>query len=745
MRLFAELRSRIQYKIILPFLLLTLLVALAGAAVAFLFITGSAQERLNNQLAQVARAAGDSIVRQESANLTFLREVAFAGPNPESGAPAVARALADADTDGLARALDPYVRISAARGVQLQRLIAFDRSRRALLDIQSDGAGAYTQLPAGRDLGDLWFAQQILQGGQDPLGDKYAGLLDLSDGAGRYLFTAVPVVENGQVVGGLILGISLDPLLQDIAARSQAALVTMHEANGGRAFASTAAPVEDLRALDMRPALLPAFADPQAARERGIFDVVRVNQRDYQVAYAPLQVRGAIVGLLAVGLASDYVAGPWAQAHAPLTILTVVLMLAIIGLGIWVARLITHPLQELVATARAVTSGDLERRSRVTTSDEVGVLSDSFNAMTAHLLDLYRTVRAEASQRAAIVESITDGVVVCDGQGRVLIINRATRELLGLGAEEPGPQHFAEIPLRPLGKGAPNFGQTRLADLFHLRESIVRMAVAPVPTEDGGTLGNVYVLQDMTSQVTIDRAKTNFIATISHELRTPLTVLGGNADLLLRGMMGPLNDEQRGLIQAMHGHAQTMAALINNVITIAGLDAGTLVAEPAPTSFAEVLQSTLWAVRRAAKTKGIVLTVDVPETLPPVLADAHFLRITLQQLLDNACRYTAAGGVEVRAAVEGQALQVDISDTGPGIAPELREQLFTRFTRGAEGINSAERGMGLGLAIARELTERQGGAIWLAYTSEAGSTFRLTLPIAHAAETSDTQAITQAA
>src|SRR5690242_10155723 len=101
MRLFQELRSQLQYKIILPFLLLTLLVALAGSAVSFLFIVGTAQERLNNQLAQVARATGDNLVGLENANLQFLREVAFAGPNIQTGAPAVADALADANNTGL--------------------------------------------------------------------------------------------------------------------------------------------------------------------------------------------------------------------------------------------------------------------------------------------------------------------------------------------------------------------------------------------------------------------------------------------------------------------------------------------------------------------------------------------------------------------------------------------------------------------------------------------------------------------
>src|SRR5262245_28365626 len=193
MRFVRELRSHLQYKIILPFLLLTLLVALAGSAVSFLLITGSAQDRLNNQLAQVARATSDALVNQERANLVFLREVAFAGPNEHTGAPALADALAAGNVEGLSKALDPYFRAGAQRpGVRADRLIAFDTSRRSLIDweLARDASGAITRATHDpRDIGALWFVPQILAGQQDPLGDKFAGLLDLADSDSRYLFT----------------------------------------------------------------------------------------------------------------------------------------------------------------------------------------------------------------------------------------------------------------------------------------------------------------------------------------------------------------------------------------------------------------------------------------------------------------------------------------------------------------------------------------------------------------------------
>src|SRR5690349_6078530 len=171
MQLFDEFRSHLQYKIILPFLLLTLLVALAGAGVAFLFITSTVQERLDNQLVQVARATSDGVVAQEKANLAFLREMAFAGPNQQIGAPAIADGLAGGDQTGLEQALDPFFRISAQRpGIRLDRLIVFDATGRSLIDWErapSRDAATGWQRRKPRALNSLWFVPRVLGRQQD--------------------------------------------------------------------------------------------------------------------------------------------------------------------------------------------------------------------------------------------------------------------------------------------------------------------------------------------------------------------------------------------------------------------------------------------------------------------------------------------------------------------------------------------------------------------------------------------------
>lgn len=727
MLLLNELRSKIQYKIILPFLALTLLVALAGSSLALLVITGSAQERLNNQLAQTARDASDLIVQIEQANLAYLREIAFAAPNPFTDAPAVADALAAADQPALERAIDPFFQVGRERGIRVDRLIVFDRSGRSLIDWERRPGGTPLErdVAPSADLSGLWFVPRILTGSTDPLGDKFAGLIQI-DGERHYLYTVAPVVQDDKVVGGVIVAFNLDLLLRELNARLQAAFISVHQAGDGAAFASTAAG-GDLAQLQASPELLARVAEmAEAELDQGVFDTLDVNLRSYQFAYAPLRVRGAMIAVFSVALSSDYVIGPWSDFRLPLVALSLTLMAAIIGIGVLVAGQITRSLRNLASTAEAVIGGDLERRSTVESRDEVGTLATSFNAMTSHLLELYGTVRTEASQRAAIFESIADGIVVSDTAGVILLVNPALRELIGIGPDDPIPPTVSDLRLQSLETTPLSFGDRGSPDLFRLRERIIRLTRSAIRSEGQEEMGFVYVLQDMTSEVAVDRAKTNFIATISHELRTPLTVIGGASDLLLSGVGDPPTENQRPLLESIRDYTRTTTSLINNIITIASLDAGTISFVLEPIRLAELLRDLEIGARRTAGARGLELLFDLPADLPPLLADPVQIPLVLRQLLDNACRYTERGTVRLSALAEADLVQIEISDTGPGIQPALQPQLFERFTRGAQGINSTERGIGLGLAIARELVERQGGRIWLAETSAAGTTFRMT-------------------
>jgi signal transduction histidine kinase/HAMP domain-containing protein len=440
------------------------------------------------------------------------------------------------------------------------------------------------------------------------------------------------------------------------------------------------------------------------------------------------------VGVLAPALSRDYVMSTGRDTLLPLVVAVFLLVGLLVGVGVIIANRITAPLGELARTAEAITAGDLKRRAHVQSQNEIGTLALSFNTMTGYLTDLYGQVRSESSQRAAIVESIADGIVVCDTEGRIILINQATRRFLNLRDTDPMPAWFSDIPLKELIDGVPGFGTQRALALFALGDLIVRVSANPVVASNGERFGSVCVLQDMTAEVAVDRAKTNFIGTISHELRTPLTVIRGNADLLLRGLAGPMDEEQRVFIDSIRQHASNMTGLIGNVIVIAGLDSGSLSTDLEPVSLLRPVEEAAWPLQSLIKAKGLNLQIALPDDLPPVLADFDQVRMIMHQLLDNARRYTNEGGIVVRARALAEYVQVEVEDTGRGIQPNMQEQVFQRFIRGdgvSEGINSSERGIGLGLAICKQLVERQGGTIWMESTPGQGSTFCFTLRYAH--------------
>ncbi len=734
------LRTQLRYQIIGPFLFLTVLVAVVGSVVVFYQMTSSLEDRFKGQLATTTRMSNEALLSQEQANLQFLREVIFAQRNQETGAPGVAEAFVTKDIQGLKKALNPFFLISLNRsGVNLDRLIAFDHNGQTISDFErgSDNSNKEYTTHTPFDISKAWFTQRVLNSRPvDSRGDKYAGLIRFKgtnvETDTLYFATIAPVRNGNDVVGGMIAAVRVDSLLNTLVLRSQATGVTLYD-QSGKLLASTFSSTSDGDPPAMGAVLLNTFN--ANAGDISIFDTQTLKSHKYEFAYIPLSIRGTSVGILAPALSRDYMASTGANMLWPMTLLLVVLVGILFGVGVITAHRITVPLAVLATTAEEITAGNRTRRVRISSNNEIGKLADSFNMMTDSLTDLYGQVQSEFTQRAAIVESIADGIVVCDIENRIILINPAMRQFLNLSAADSPPAYFDDIPLEKLTDGVPGFGSQRASDLFNLGERIVRATAKPMTTPDGQNFGSVCVLQNMTAEVAMDRAKTNFIGTISHELRTPLTVIRGNSDLLMRGLAGPLDDDQKVFVDSIRQHATNMTSLISNVIVIASLDSGSLSTDFEAVDLMRPVDDATWPLQGMIKAKGLSLKIDVPKDLPQVLVDFDQARMIVHQLLDNARRYTSEGGIAVRATALPEHVLVEVEDTGRGISPEMHEQVFLRFIRGdgaSEGINSSERGIGLGLAICKQLVERQGGSIWVKSAPGQGSTFCFTLRYANA-------------
>lgn len=928
-----EYRSKIQYTVIGPYLGLMILVMLVGSFIAITLVADSWQERFNNQLGQVARNFTESFARREIGNIEYLGLISFTASNAQTGAPAVSAAIADGDADGLDLALRGLWQIGqTSDSVRADRLIIFDTAGQALLDWERtpDNLSEPTRY-LGTNLAGIPLVEAVLRGestliaGSDQPGDKFSGLLTFRDAMGQdnlHFFTITPVylfdsaTDSEQLVGGMLVAQRVDSLIQDLQARSQAALSTIYDVNG-IARTTTVANI-DLALLDMSDALIDQVAalnDPNllttAGQRTGEADdpcldignltgrlvspatitrlpacsvntITEIAERQYQIVYAPLLIRGIQSGYFAVGLSTDFVTSAWAASRSAVIGITVILALTSVFVGWDVARRITRPLTNLVQTAEAVTSGDLQRRSTVAEPNELGKLSSAFNQMTEHLLHLYtasrelnRTIEVtqvlqiasdaavafvpgieaiallddgdglalrlraaapadltlpaanlpanqpllatlatgdplslqlvpvvdpasraaaglaphlqtvyaapvfrqrqlagallfvhpepaafseanqqslsvvanmtvavlanavlysqverDAKERSAILSSIGDGVVVCDLKGHIVLMNQVAEQMLALPDWQTTRPRMEDLPLETITQNRELFGT--VGAQFCLGDRFINLTRAPVVGEHGLARGEVIILHDVSASVAVDKAKTDFIATISHELRTPLTVIRGYTDLLLRGTSGEiLSSDQADLLGQVRARAVDMTDMVNNAILIADIESGRLKTEPQPVDLELVIGAALAPLRQGFESRGLSVTLAIDPHLPPVIADREHLRRALSQLFDNARRYTVQGGVTVHAAANGAGhVLIAVSDTGPGIAPEVLPRLFKRFQR-IEGNSSAQRGGGLGLAIARQLIELQGGSVSASSTPGQGSTFTITIPQAH--------------
>ncbi|MFN3374448.1 MAG: sensor histidine kinase, partial [Chloroflexus sp.] len=311
-----------------------------------------------------------------------------------------------------------------------------------------------------------------------------------------------------------------------------------------------------------------------------------------------------------------------------------------------------------------------------------------------------------------------------DARGRVVLLNPSAQHLLQPLLPERGEVYLHQLPLNGSEVHSELFGRSER--VIQVGNRFLTVSRAPVLLANDTLSGEVIVLHDITSAIQIDRAKTDFIATISHELRTPLTIIRGYVDLMLRQATPAFDATQREMLEQVKESTIQMSHLINNAIMVASLDAGKIETRLQAITLAPVVEAALRPLRAAFHARGVQVMLALPDDLPLVIADRELLQHVLGQLLDNARRYVPQGRVIVSAGVEAHDIWLAVSDTGPGIPEDVIGRLFTRFQR-VDGNNSTQRGGGLGLAIARQLIELQGGTIAVTSIPGQGSTFTIRL------------------
>jgi signal transduction histidine kinase len=353
----------LRTKLIAPYLILSLATAMVGILVVTRLVTSSIRERFANQVLEASRVAAESIVRQEEFHLEHLRAMAFTQ--------GVSTAVRASDSDYLLEALSPMV-LNAG----VDSLSVADAEGVEILSIKLDFSSGEYQVFRGADLGGLELMHKIIEGESDLLGDKYAGIVNSSEGP--YLVTTAPVVdqEHGRV-GAIMLGTHLEHFLFHIKPEVLADLVTLDQS--GNLLTTTLAPPEhgyqviELSAGDV------SNLNPAIHRE------VSLYEREFRLYYSPLIVRQQTLGVLGVALPSNFIVSVESTSRNLLTVIFSLGSMGIIISGYLLARSIARPITRLRNVSLAVASGDLDQRTGLKGRDEIGQLAEIFDLMTFRL------------------------------------------------------------------------------------------------------------------------------------------------------------------------------------------------------------------------------------------------------------------------------------------------------------------------------------------------------------------------
>ena len=414
--------------------------------------------------------------------------------------------------------------------------------------------------------------------------------------------------------------------------------------------------------------------------------------------------------------------------------------LMLIGMGIalvisayacyQLSRAILGPIQSLTHATRSLGQGNWNRPVPELSRDELGELARSFNRMAAQLQE-YRQSTTEKivglhRTMETTLASFPDPIFVLDREGRVELKNPSADALMaGLKLEGRLPVRLREITEETLTTGKDFLPQSFEEVVSYRVEGTDKFflpRVLGMRDKNGLRLGVALVLYDVTRFRLLDAAKSNLVATVSHELKTPLTGIRMALHMLVDKSFGVLSSKQEELLQTAREDSERLLRILNNLLDLASLDEHGVELRRESVSPQELLQTVSQEMGDIVAARGLRLNCDAAPNLPAVSVDRQRISHVFTNLISNAIKHSPEGA-EIKITAEsanGQGVQFNISDQGPGVPTEYQTRIFDRFFRVP---GQTKTGAGLGLSIAREITVAHGGRIGVKSSSAGGSTF----------------------
>ena len=413
-------------------------------------------------------------------------------------------------------------------------------------------------------------------------------------------------------------------------------------------------------------------------------------------------------------------------------LLIIILQALLVGLLISVllsfllSKTMINPIEKLTEGAERVASGDFSEKLEVDSTDEIGILTTTFNDMASVLHSTLEAVEDERNKLDTLFLHMTDGVVAYDRDGALIHCNPAASELLERSADECVYADLFE-PLCPFEKVMAMQRSDFVASELTVGERTVELYFAPFSDEERG--GVLVVLHDVTQQRKAEERRREFVANVSHELRTPLTNIRSYAETIRDAGDELPRELENSFLDIVINESDRMTHIVQDLLTLSRLDSGRSEMNMARIDFGAAIDSVLRSIELEARRHGHELTHDYHD-LPMIMGDRGRIEQVMLNVLGNAVKYTPDGGhIRVTAGTVGERVWMEVADDGIGIPKADRSRIFERFYRVDKARSRESGGTGLGLSIATEIVQRHNGTLSLVDREGPGTTVRLELPI----------------
>ena len=395
-------------------------------------------------------------------------------------------------------------------------------------------------------------------------------------------------------------------------------------------------------------------------------------------------------------------------------------------LSFLLSRAMVTPIRALTRGAQRVAEGDFGHEIQVESHDEIGVLTNAFNAMSRQLQSTLQEVESERTKLSTLFLHMTDGVVAFNQSGEVIHSNPAAEEMLGQAIPVGGLVTYGDlfqdmVPLETV--------LTTDRDCLEIEtvwgERILLLLLAPFNREK--QVGVLVVVHDVTQQVKNETMRKEFVANVSHELRTPITNIRSYAETLAENPDLP-PDTTASFLGVILSESDRMTHIVQDLLTLSRFDSGHSELNLTTFPFAGLLEESCQAMRIEAQRRGHTLRLEGTGGLPAIRADRERISQVVMNVLSNAIKYTPDGGrIVLTAGCTPDRVWLEVADNGIGIPPEDRDRIFERFYRVDKARSRESGGTGLGLSIAQEIVRQHQGSLTLVDRPGPGTTLRLEL------------------